>query len=302
MQQDLNDFYYFVHVVDHGGFTQAGKAINTPKSKLSRRIALLEERLGTRLIQRSTRSFSVTPIGEQFYTHCKAMLVEAEAAQSVIESSHSEPCGILRMTCPIALIHAHVGRMVIEFMHNNPKVNVELLGLNRSVDVVTEGIDLAIRVRPLPLEDSDLAMRALGYASQCLVASPQLLKQHSAPSNPIELAALPSIGFGPSLSGQTWKLIKPDGAQASQHHNPHFVSTDMLTLRDAAVADMGVVQLPVLILREQLKRGELVQVLPDWSPRREMIHAVFPSRRGLLPSVRTLLDHLASAFETVAED
>ena len=108
--QDLNDLYYFAEVVDHGGFAPAGRAIGVPKSKLSRRVALLEERLGVRLIQRSTRRFAVTDVGRTYYAHCKAMLVEAQSAQEAIEQTRAEPCGVVRISCPVALLDARSAR------------------------------------------------------------------------------------------------------------------------------------------------------------------------------------------------
>nr|WP_321269044.1 LysR family transcriptional regulator [uncultured Tolumonas sp.] len=302
MYQDLNDLYYYVQVVDNGGFSQAGRALGMPKSKLSRRIAMLEERLGVRLIQRSTRSFAVTELGQAYYGRCKAMLVEAEAAQTVIESTQAKPCGIVRLSCPIGLLHAHVGGILVDFALHYPSVSIQLMGMNRAVDVVTEGLDLAIRVRPLPLDDSDLAMRVLGYAAQYLVASPILLERHGIPQSPIDLVSWPSLGYGPPMEGHVWTLLGADGAQASQHHTPKFVTTDMLTLRQAAIAGIGVVQLPAMMVREQLADGRLVRLLPHWAPRREIIHAVFPSRRGLLPSVRALIDFLAERFGPMEED
>lgn len=302
MQQDLNDLYYFVQVVDHGGFASAGRALGVPKSKLSRRIALLEERLGVRLIQRSSRSFAVTELGQAYYGRCKAMLIEAEAAQTIIESTHAEPCGTVRLSCPIALLHAYVGPMLVGFAAQYPSVNIQLVGMNRAVDVVAEGLDLALRVRPLPLQDSDLAMRVLGYAAQCLVASPALLERHGMPDTPADLVSWPSLGYGPPADGHVWTLLGPEGAQAAQHHSPRFVTTDMLTLRQAAVAGVGVVQLPLMMVREQLANASLIRLLPDWAPRREIIHVAFPSRRGLIPAVRSLIDHLAEQFTTIEED
>lgn len=302
MQQDLNDLYYYVQVIDHGGFAPAGRALGMPKSKLSRRIALLEERLGVRLIQRSTRRFAVTDLGQAYYARCKAMLVEADAAQTLIDSTHVEPCGTVRLSCPITLLHAHVGPMLVAFAAQFPHVNVQLMGINRPVDVVAEGLDLALRVRPLPLEDSDLAMRVLGYAAQCLVASPTLLKQHGMPSSPADLVMWPSLGYGLPGEGQVWSLLGPEGAQAAQHHTPRFMTTDMITLRHAAIAGIGVVQLPAMMVREQLADGTLVRLLPDWAPRREIIHAVFPSRRGMISSVRSLIDHLVERFAGIEED
>lgn len=146
-------------MVDHQGICSRRPGAGHSQIKLSRRVALLEERLGVRLIQRSTRRFSVTEVGQNYYAHCKAMLVEAEAAQQVIEQTRAEPCGTVRMSCPVAILHTRVGSMVAAFMADYPKVTVHLEATNRRVDVVGEGLDLAIRVRPPPLEDSDLVLK-----------------------------------------------------------------------------------------------------------------------------------------------
>ena len=300
--QDLNDLYYYVRVVDHGGFAPAGRALGVPKSKLSRRIALLEQRLGVRLVQRSTRRFSVTEIGQSYYAHCKAMVVEAEAAQEAIDLTRAEPCGIVRITCPVALLDARVGAMLAQFMAQNPRVEVHLEATNRRVDVVSEAVDVAIRVRPPPLQDSDLAMRVLAERGQYLVASPSLLERLGTPQLPADLTGLPSLDHGSAQQDHVWNLLGPDGAQATIHHHPRLVSSGMLALRDAALSGVGVVQLPSMLVRHALSRGELVRLLPQWAPRRQIVHAVFASRRGLLPSVRALIDFLADRFEKLDED
>lgn len=299
--KDLNDLYYYVQVVDHGGFAPAGRALGMPKSKLSRRIALLEARLGTRLIQRSTRRFAVTEIGQTYYGHCKAMLVEAEAADEAIALSQAEPRGVVRMTCPVALLDARIAGMVAAFMVMHPRVEIHLEETNRRVDVVGEGIDVAIRVRPPPIEDSDLVMRVLADRRQCLVACPQLLK-NGVPRVPADLAGLPSMDLGLPQHEHVWNLIGPDGAQAAIRHQPRLITRGMFALRTAAVAGVGVVQLPSMMVREQIERGELVHVIQGWAPRREVIHAVFASRRGLLPAVRALVDFLADRFQVLKED
>ncbi|MGE3773316.1 MAG: LysR family transcriptional regulator [Gammaproteobacteria bacterium] len=299
--RDLNDLYYYVQVVEHGGFAPAGRALGMPKSKLSRRIALLEERLGTRLIQRSTRRFAVTELGRTYYEHCKAMLIEAEAADEAIALTQVEPRGIVRMSCPVALLDARIADMVAAFMVAHPRVEIHLEDTNRRVDVVGEGIDVAIRVRPPPLEDSELVMRVLGDRGQCLVASPSLLK-NGIPRMPADLAGLPSMDLGLPQHEHVWHLLGPDGAQAAVRHQPRLVTRAMLALRAAAIAGVGVVQLPSMMVRAQIERGELIHVIPGWAPRREIIHAVFASRRGLLPAVRALLDFLAEAFERLEED
>ena len=300
--QDLNDLYFFVQSVEYGGFAPAARALGVPKSKLSRRVAMLEERLGVRLINRSTRSFAATEIGRVYAEHCRAMLVEAEAAQDAVDSLRAEPRGVIRMTCPTAILHANVSGMLAEFMAQYPEITVYLEDTNRRVDLLSEGVDIAIRVRPPPLEDSDLVMRVFSDRGQSLVASPVLLREKGMPLHPTELSGWPSLGVGVPQQSYVWTLFGPDGDVASVQHIPRFVTTDMTALRDAAVAGGGVVQLPLLMLRDQLADGALVNVLPDWAPRREIIHAVFPSRRGMLPSVRALLDFLAEGFAALNED
>ncbi len=300
--QDLNDLYYFVQVVDHGGFAPAGRALGLPKSTLSRRIALLEQRLGVRLIQRSTRRFMVTEIGQTYYGHCRAMLVEAEAAQDAIARSRAEPCGTVRMSCPVMLLDLRVGPMLAEFMAAHPQVSIHLEDTNRRVDVVGEGLDLALRVRPPPLEDSELVLRVLADRGQCLVAAPGLLAGRAALQQPAELATLPSLDLGLPQNEHVWRLLGPGGAQAAVPHHPRLVTRSMGALRAAALAGVGVVQLPSMLVREPLASGTLVQVLPGWAPQREVVHAVFPSRRGLLPAVRALLEHLAERFQALDED
>lgn len=300
--QDLNDLYYFAQVVDHGGFAPAGRALGVPKSKLSRRVALLEARLGVRLIQRSTRHFSVTEVGQAFYAHCKAMLVEAEAAQEAIELTRSEPRGIVRVACPVALLDTRVGEMIAAFLAQCPGVEIQLDATNRRVDLIAEGIDIAIRVRPPPLQDTELVMRVLAERSQCLVASPSLIERLGLPQVPADLAALPSMELGLPQNEHVWNLFGPDGTRADIHHRPRLVTRGMLTLRAAAVAGVGVVQLPRMMVCDQIAAGTLLHVLPAWAPRREIIHAVFPSRRGLLPSVRALIDFLAERFQQLEKE
>lgn len=303
MQTDLNDLYYFVKVIEYGGFSPAGRALGVPKSKLSRRVALLEERLGVRLIHRSTRRFSLTDIGQTFFEHCQAMLVEAEAAHEAILSVQSEPKGVVRLSCPVALLHANIGPMLAEFMLAYPQIIVHLDANNRAVDVVGEGFDVAIRVRPGPLEDSDLVLRILAERGQCLVASPKLVEAMGGlPSAPAELSQWPSLAIGQPQNAHVWTLFGPDERQVALHHRPRYVTTDMMALREAALVGVGVVQLPLLMIQSQLACGELVSVLPDWAPRREIIHAVYPSRRGQLPAVRLLLDYLTEKYRLLCEE
>ncbi|AFQ50974.1 LysR substrate-binding domain-containing protein [Burkholderia cepacia] len=289
---DLNDLYYFVKVVEHGGFTQAGRALDVPKSTLSRRVAALEAQYDVRLLQRTTRHFTVTETGREFYERCLAVLVEADAAREVIERRHAEPRGIVRVSCPTALLEYRVSELVARFMAVHPDVQVHLEATNRRVDLLSEGFDLALRVRFPPLEDSDLVMRILGDSPQRLVAAPHWLDGRTVPTDPAELAGEPSLDWGPARH-HVWQLVGPNGEQAQLRHHPRYISDDMHALRDAAVHGVGIVQLPCMVVEDDLRDGTLIDVLPGWAPKGGVIHAVFPSRRGLLPRVRLLIDFLA---------
>lgn len=293
---DLNDLYYFAQVVKYHGFAPAGRELCIPKSKLSRRVAALEERLGVRLIQRSTRHFSVTESGALYYQHCKAMLVEAAAAQEVVDCMQAEPRGTVRVTCPIDLLQVLVGDMLVQFMSQYPSVTVHLEATNRRVDPVAEGIDVAIRVRPLPLEDSDLVFKVLAQRRLFLVASPDLFAGRRIPQTPAELYELPSLDLGPAHREHLWELTGADGRAISIRHQPSLVTDSMVSLRSAALAGLGVVELPSLMISEQLEKGQLITLLPQWNSKPGIIHIVYPSRRGQIPVVRLLIDFLAEHF------
>jgi DNA-binding transcriptional LysR family regulator len=300
--ENLNDLYFFVQAVEHGGFAPAGRALGVPKSKLSRRVALLEKRLGVRLIHRSTRRFVLTEVGRRYFTHCQAMLVEADAAQEVIDSLTAEPAGVIRLTCPIGLLNFHIGEMLARFLAQCPNVSIQLEATNRHVDVIGEGMDMAIRVRPRPLEDSDLALRVLSDRGQCLVASPTLAERMGLPDKPEDLSNWPSLSRAVPQENHAWVLENAAGETVTVQHTPRYITTDMLALKAAALAGVGVAQLPVLMLSRELESGALVSVLPQWRPPREVIHIVFPSRRGMLPSVRALIDFLVDSYRGFEED
>lgn len=293
MIQDLNDLYYYVKVVEHGGFSPASAVLDIPKSRLSRRIAALEEQLEVRLIQRSTRSFVVTDIGRQFYDRCKIVIEEAETAQDVINLAQIEPKGTVKLSCPTALLNTCIQRILVTFMQQYTQVNIQLVATNRAVDVINEGLDIAIRARPLPLDDTGLTMKVLGYADRCLVASPKLVAQYPAPTSPADLHSWPTLGNGEHSLSYSWSLTGPDEAKVVQHFSPRFVTTDMHALHNAALAGIGAVQLPSVMVNEAISQGQLVRLLPQWQAPQDVIHALFPSRKGLLPAVRALLDYLA---------
>jgi len=294
--RDLNDLQLFVQVVERSGFAAAARKLGMPRSRLSRRIGMLEEQLGVRLIQRSTRHFAVTEIGQEYYRHCVAMLVEADAAQEAIDRSRAAPQGIVRVSCPVALVHFRVAEIVARFMGAWPKVEVHLESTNRRVDVISEGIDIAIRVRFPPLEESDLVMKILGDSTQRLVASPRLVEKLSMPLVPADLSMLPSLSWSSPQGQHEWHLNGADGATAVIPYKPRYVTEDMMALRFAALCGIGVGQFPTMVIGKDFEDGTLVDILPDWAPKQGIVHALLPSRRGQLPAVRALLDFLAAEY------
>jgi DNA-binding transcriptional LysR family regulator len=291
--QDLNDLYFFAAVVEHGGFSAAGRALGVPKSRLSKRVAQLEERLGVRLLQRTTRRFVVTEVGERFYAHCRAVLEEAQAAQDAVDELRAEPRGVVRLSCPVSLAQTVLAYVLPDFLAQYPKMQVRVLSSDRRVDVIGEGIDLAIRVRTKLDTDANLVIRSFGQSRTQLVASPALLDTLGRPAQPNELARLPALSMREHEGAQVWELLGADGAQTSVEVQARLISGDFAVLLESARRGMGVALLPEFVCAPAITRGELEVVLPQWSVPEGTMHFVYPSRRGMLPGVRALVDFLA---------
>lgn len=301
--RDLNDLAYFAAVADHGGFAAAERAIGVPKSRLSRRVAQLEQHLGTRLIQRTTRRFAVTEVGEAVLRHARAMLAEADSAEALVAEQSSAPRGSVRLSCPPALLHSAVGPMLARFLNQWPQVRLQVHATNANVDVWEGGVDLALRVRApdavLPREET---VRPLALSPHRLVAAPTLLTSAAPPATPDDLTRLPTLGLGNSDEATEWRLSGPGGESVVVPLRPRLVADDMNALVCAAVAGVGCAALPLLLAHGPLQRGELQEVLPGWAPRAGQVQAAFATRRGMRPAVRQLLDALARDFaELVAQ-
>lgn len=206
MMHDLNDMYYFAEVVERGGFAAAGRALGIPKSRLSRRIAELEGKLGVRLLQRTTRRLSLTDAGETFLRHCQSVREAAQNAQAAIEQTQREPSGTVRVSCPVTLSQGIVGALLPEFLRRHPKVRIEMMVSNRTINLLEEGIDVALRVR-VSLDDSgSLVVKRLGMTRQVLVASPELLMRQGTPETLEDLTRLDSIAMSAPDGRATWHL------------------------------------------------------------------------------------------------
>jgi DNA-binding transcriptional LysR family regulator len=291
--ESLDDFYYFAKVVEHGGYAAAGRALAIPKSRLSRHVSDLETRLNVRLVNRSTRRFVVTDIGNEVYRHATAMLDEAEAAVAAVEFARAEPRGIVRLSCPVALAQHPLAALLPEFFARYPAIRLLIHASNRRVDLLNEGFDLALRVRTRPSGEDGLVMRSFGEAREVLVAARDYLDRAGRPQRPEELTGHATLGFYPESDTQTWELTGPNDETVPVEVTPRLVCHDFVVMHAAALAGTGIALLPEMLVREGLDRGRLEPVLPDWNLPQGVLHVVFKGRRGLLPAVRATLDYLA---------
>src|SRR5579863_2884986 len=217
---DLNDLRLFAEVVERGSFTAAARGLGLQTSKLSRRVRALEEELGVRLLNRTSRSLSLTETGRQFHQHCLALVAEAKAAKDIVDRTLSKPQGTVRISCPVGLLESGVSAIISRYVQDNPDVQVRLDATNRRVDVVEEGLDFAIRVRLPPLEDTDLAVRQLGVSIFVLVASPDLAQRHAAPVSIDSLKDWPTVSMASNNERYVWNLLNASGQAVSFVHRP----------------------------------------------------------------------------------
>lgn len=293
---DLNDLMYFAEVVDRGGFAAAGRALGLPKSRLSRRVAELETRLGVRLLHRTTRKLSLTAVGEQYHRHCVAMREDAQAAEDAVAQAHTEPRGTIRVACPVTLAQTTLGPILPQFLARYPLVTIDMRVSNRVVDLVEEGIDVALRVRPTLDDSGSLVIKNFGTTATLLVASPAQLARQGTPATLADLDRMDTVAMSATDGRTVWHLLGPGGTSDAFAHQPRYVADDLLTLKLAVLSGVGLCALPDYMCSDEIRDGRLVSVLPGWAPRPGIFHAVFPSRRGLLPAVRRLLDFLGEAI------
>lgn len=295
--QDLNDMLYFAEVVERGGFAAAGRALGLPKSRLSRRVAELEARLGVRLLQRTTRKLSLTQVGEIYLRHCNAMRDEALAAAEAVAQMQVEPRGTLRITCPVTLAQSTMGYLVPRYLAQYPHVKLDMLVTNRVVDLVEEGIDIALRVRPTLDDSGSLVVKQLGLTCGQLLASPALLARQGRPEKPEDLAMLDTVAMSAVDGRSSWTLLGPGGQEYVHQHQPRYVADDLQTLKLAVLAGTGMSFLPDSISNAEQQARLLVPVLAGWAPQPGMAHAVFPTRRGQVPAVRSFLDFMGEHMQ-----
>jgi DNA-binding transcriptional LysR family regulator len=297
---DLNDLRLFAEVVECGSFTAAARGLGLQTSKLSRRVRALEEELGVRLLNRTSRSLSLTETGRQFHQHCLALVAQSKAAKEIVDQTRTKPQGTVRISCPVALLNSGIAEIISRYIQDNPQVQVLVDATNRRVDVIEEGLDFAIRVRIPPLDDTDLAVRQLGWSTLVLVASPNLMARYAVPTSLESLKNWPTLSMANNSERYVWSLIDASGQVVSLVHQPRLATDDIASLRIAAMLGVGVAMLPREFVDDDLQSGSLRQLLPGLAAKSGLVHVIFPTRRGMVPAVRHLLDALVAGYETLS--
>jgi DNA-binding transcriptional LysR family regulator len=290
---DLNDIVVFTKVVETKSFTGAAEQLGLPKSTVSRKLAQLEERLGVRLVQRTTRKLALTDIGQAYYERCARIVADVAAAEQLVTDMQSTPRGRLRMTAPVDLSMRYLGTIVADFLAIHSDINIELEASDRIVDLIEEGFDLAVRFGTLP--ESTLIARRLCSISAVMCASPEYLARRGTPVTVEELDEHDRLLFTPSPRTQSWTLSHGD--QIYEFGRPaRFASNNVGAVHAAVSAGAGIALLTDFIVASDCERGHLVYVLPSWTGRAIEVNAVYPARQNLPPRLSLFLDHLAKAL------
>lgn len=292
--EHLTAMAVFARVVEEGSFSKAAQGLGLSKSAVSKQVGRLEDRLGVRLLNRTTRRLSLTEPGTAFYNGCRQLVADAEAAEDAVSHLASAPRGTLRVNVPMSFGQCHVAPALPEFLRRYPELSVDLQLNDRTVDLIEEGYDMAVRVGQLP--DSSLIAKRLAPMRRALVAAPDYLDRRGRPAHPRDLAAHDCLIYTYLSSGREWRFQGGDG-EIRVPLSGRLEANNGDALCAAARAGAGVALLPTFICSADLLAGRLECILPEWTAENDAgIHAVFPASRNLSPKVRVFVDFLAERF------
>lgn len=294
MLSDLDDFYCFALVVEHGGFSAAERATDIPKSKLSRRVYNLEEKMGVRLIQRSSRHFAVTDIGMNVYRHAQVMINAAQSAHNLVDHLSTQPRGVIKMSVPMSIAQREMSEILPEFIKHYPEIKLQMIVTNRRVDIINEGIDIALRVRSSLDDDPSLIIRRFSNIEQHLFTTQAYLNEHGDIKHPEDLSKHRMLTMAEDHLDQHITVYDAHNHQKKIKISPIVMGSDLQMLANLVQQDCGVALLPDTIAKNLVQSGQFIRVLPDWKAPHGIFHAVYPSKRGMLPAVRVLIDFLVS--------
>jgi LysR family transcriptional regulator, regulator for bpeEF and oprC len=290
---DLSALQAFVKVVEAGSFTGAAEALHTHKARLSRVVSALEAGLSVRLLERSTRSLSLTEAGREFFERARAILASVDDARLAMQRTRGEPQGTLRLTCGVEFGMLAVSAWIADYLAAYPQMQVEADYSNRVVDIVHEGFDVAVRVGPL--SDSSLAARRLGHIDYGLYAAPAYLRRHGRPDAPADLHTHPLVAYSGAAPQGQWQLTRGTDTLRLRI-KPRLRVNTSLAAREALLRGLGIGLLPRRLAEPACEQRLLVRVLPQWAAPEVPVHAVFASARYLSPKVRAFIDLAAANF------
>ncbi len=296
---DLNDAFYFVQVVEKGGFSAAARSLNIPKSRLSRRVRQLEDDLNVRLLQRTSRIVTTTEVGEEYYRHARDALARFEIAETAVRRKTNTIEGTVTVSCSVGMAQFGLDQILPRFLQDNPGVTVVQRASNQMEDLIKGGIDVAIRGHMDTLPDSSLIQMRLAQVEWHLFCSPEFRGTLDRSDDPVALADHPALVLGRPGPTHQWLLTGDEGQTASVPCRVRFASDDMSTLKNAAALSLGLVALPAYVCRSEVEAGSLVRVMSDWAAGRPQISLLMQSRRGLLPAFKAFLDHLKQEMPAV---
>lgn len=283
----------FVKVVASGSYAEAARRLGMTRSAVSKAVMELEQELGARLLDRTTRRVTPTEAGLAYYERCMAILAQVEETEAQISRLHDEPKGLLKVNAPMSFGTLYLGEAVADFMIRYSDLKVELMLTDRFIDPLEEGVDVTIRIGTL--SDSSLIARRIAPARIVLVASPDYLKKHGVPRTPADLANHRCLSYGHTTSMQRWHLTEK-GQSISVGIGACLSSNNGDALRDAAVKGIGIARLPTFIVGDDLSRQRLKIVLPDNRPEDLTIHALYAPNRYLAAKTRVFIDFLVARF------
>lgn len=284
----------FSAVVEAGSFVGAADRLRISKSVASRIVQELEGRLGGRLLQRTTRRLALTEAGRSYYQRCRQILDELAEAEGAVGMAREKVFGVLRVSVPTTFGIMHLAPLWGNFLERYPQLRLDLSLLDRQVDLIGEGYDLAIRIAP-GQEDSSLVARKLAGTRIVICAAPHYLETHGTPQSPADMAQHAFIGYSYQPGGDVW-TVQSHEAVAGIRTRPRLWANNGDTCRAAALQGLGIIAQPGFVIEEDLRTGRLIEILPGWQSEERGIYAVYPTRQYLSGKVRALIDYLAEAF------
>lgn len=291
---NLSDIAVFVRVVDAGSFTGAAEALGISQPVVSKAVTRLEERLGARLLNRTTRRLSLTEPGAELYRRSMQALKQIEDAELEVARFQTEPRGTLRVNAPMSFTILHLAPVMHEFLARFPGVSLELELDDGQVDIVQGGYDLIVRIAKL--RDSNLVARRIAPARLALCASPEYLKQHGEPQSPDELLNHNCLMYTLGSTPRAWRFVSPAGEEQIVPLRGNVATNNGLAQRAIALNGAGIVFLPTFYIGDDLRSGKLRCFLQKWIPQDASVYAVFAERRNLAPKVRAFIDFLVAKF------